>query len=199
MRRLRGPALTAVLATALAACGSDGSSTSSESSPVPSVKAPLPSSRPTDSAAHLPSARPVDELDASEVVLEWARLAYSYDTMYDIHPHTAFLRADRYLTVDRRAAERAYRPASAPGAQWGTWSSHAAWITAAVELTAPDEDTPADTTVLAYRAVVVQGAAHGRDGWKGTGPRLRAYLTLVREEASDPWRISQITTNEATD
>ncbi|MFJ3825995.1 hypothetical protein [Streptomyces nodosus] len=147
----------------------------------------------------MPRARTIDERDASAVAVEWARLAYGYDTMYDTHPHTAFLRADHYLTAEQRAAERAYQPASAPGEQWNTWSSHAAWISAAVELADPDEDTPADTLVLAYRAVVVKGKAHGRDGWTGAGPRLRAYLTLTRNSASAPWRISEITTDEATD
>ncbi|MCZ7458210.1 hypothetical protein [Streptomyces sp. WMMC940] len=164
-----------------------------------SAKAPAPTSRPTDSGARLPQAKRIDESDASAVALEWARLAYGYDTAYDVHPHAGILRTARYLTAERREAERAYQPASAPGARWSTWSSHSAWISSAVELADLDEAPRADTPITAYRAVVVQGTAHGRDGWTGPGPQLHAYLTLARDSGSAPWRISEITTNEATD
>ncbi|MFI2373176.1 hypothetical protein [Streptomyces sp. NPDC018833] len=166
---------------------------------MPSAKAPLPALRPTDSGARLPHAEEIDERDASAVAVEWARLAYGYDTVYDTHPHAGVLRASRYLTAEQRSAEREYTPASAAGAQWNTWSSHEAWTTAHAGLADPDEDAPADTAVLAYRTVSVEGTAHGRDGWRGPGPRLHAGLTLTRGDASSPWRISQVIVDQATD
>lgn len=198
-RRLRTAAVLIALTLALVACGGDGEGAEAgpaSGSPTPSAKAPAPSPRSQDADAHLPRARKVNEGDAGAVAVEWARIAYSYDTAYDTHPHDGALRAARYLTSEQRAVERSFTPAAGPGAQWGTWSEHGAWTTPAVALADPDEHAT-DSATVAYRAVSVEGKARGRDGWKGKGPRLHAYLTLTRDGASAPWRISEINAVEA--
>ncbi|WP_328554024.1 MULTISPECIES: hypothetical protein [unclassified Streptomyces] len=174
--------------------GAPGSSPSA----VPSVapKAPIPSGRPLGADAHVPSPSGVDGTDATEVSEAWAEVAYGYDTKYDYGPHDAVLRSARWFTASKAAAERSYHPASGPGEEWNTWAGHRAWTT--VDVTADDDaDGPADTAVLAYRALFVEGTAHGRDGWTGTGPRANVYLRLTRAGGGRPWHISEATTVEA--
>ncbi|WP_406838419.1 hypothetical protein ACICHK_23340 [Streptomyces sp. AHU1] len=195
--------VTGVLA--LTGCGlrdhrDDVGAPGSSSSAVPSVapKAPLPSGRPLDADAHVPSPSGVDGTDATEVSEAWAEVAYGYDTKYDYGPHDAVLRSTRWFTPAKAAAERSYHPASGAGAAWNTWAGHRAWTT--VTVTADDDaDGPADTAVLAYRALFVEGTAHGRDGWTGTGPRANVYLKLTRAGGGRPWRVAEVETVEAAD
>lgn len=176
--------------------GAPGSSPSA----VPSVapKASLPPGRPLGTDAHVPSPSAVDGTDATEVSEAWAEVAYGYDTKYDYGPHDAVLRSARWFTPAKAAAERSYHPASGAGAEWNTWAGHRAWTTVTVT---PDDDAdgPADTAVLAYRALFVDGTAHGRDGWTGTGPRANVYLKLTRASGGRPWRVADVTTVEAAD
>ncbi|MEV6198239.1 hypothetical protein AB0M19_38330 [Streptomyces sp. NPDC051920] len=176
--------------------GAPGSSPSA----VPSVapKASLPPGRPLGTDAHVPSPSAVDGTDATEVSEAWAEVAYGYDTKYDYGPHDAVLRSARWFTPARAAAERSYHPASGAGAEWNTWAGHRAWTT--VDVTPDDDaDGPPDTAVLAYRALFVDGTAHGRDGWTGTGPRANVYLKLTRASGGRPWRVADVTTVEAAD
>ncbi|MFI6490707.1 hypothetical protein [Streptomyces sp. NPDC050564] len=170
----------------------------SSPSAVPSVapKAPLPSGRPLGADARVPSPSGVDGTDATEVSEAWAEVAYGYDTKYDSGPHDAVLRSARWFTAKKAAAERSYRPASGAGNDWNTWAGHKAWTT--VDVTADDDgDGPVDTAVLAYRALFVEGTAHGRDGWTGTGPRANVYLKLTRAGRGQPWHVDEVTAVEA--
>ncbi|MFE1286581.1 hypothetical protein [Streptomyces sp. NPDC058751] len=190
---------------ALTSCGlrdhrDDVGAPGSSPSAVPSVapKASLPAGRPLGEDAHVPSPSGVDGTDATEVSEAWAEVAYGYDTKYDYGPHDAVLRSARWFTPARAAAERSYRPASGAGAEWNAWAGHRAWTT--VDVTADDEaDGPADTAVLAYRALFVEGTAHGRDGWTGTGPRASVYLKLTRAGDGRPWRVAEVEAVEAAD
>lgn len=176
------------------AVGLPGSSPSA----VPSVapKAPLPSGRPLGADARVPSPSGVDGTDATEVSEAWAEVAYGYDTKYDSGPHDAVLRSARWFTAKKAAAERSYRPASGAGNDWNTWAAHKAWTT--VDVTADDDgDGPLDTAVLAYRALFVEGRAHGRDGWTGTGPRANVFLKLTRPGRGQPWHVDEVTAVEA--
>ncbi|MGJ5953139.1 hypothetical protein [Streptomyces neyagawaensis] len=159
-------------------------------------KAPLPSGKPLGDDAHVPSPSGVDDLDATSVSRAWVEVAYGYDTKYDMSPHDAVLRTARWLTPDKRKAERAYRPASGAGENWNSWASHKAWTTVEVEFD-DDGDAPSDTATEAYRAVFVDGEAHGRDGWTGTGPQATVYLKLVRSGKGEPWRVDDVRTVEA--
>ncbi|MFD6554958.1 hypothetical protein [Streptomyces sp. NPDC058398] len=172
----------------------------SSPSVVPSVapKASLPPGRPLGTDAHVPSPSGVDGTDATAVSEAWAEVAYGYDTKYDYGPHDAMLRSARWFTASKAAAERSYHSASGAGAQWNTWAGHRAWIT--VDVTADDDaDGPADTAVLAYRALFVEGTAHGRDGWTSAGPRANVYLKLTRAGGGRPWHVAEVTTVEAAD
>ncbi|WP_329615726.1 hypothetical protein OG244_23785 [Streptomyces brevispora] len=194
MPRLSAAAAAVVVTLMLAGCaggGDDAAPTSPSSSAPPLVKVPAASSRPLDADAHVPRPRQIDEHDASAVALAWAELSYCYDTAYDAYPHAARLRAARYLTPEKAAMARSYSPASGPGAQWNTWASHRAWTQAHAALADPDEEAEPDTGTRAYRVVSVDGTAHGRDGWKGPGPRLHAYLTLTRNGKDAPWRVRE--------
>jgi len=174
--------------------GAGGSSPSAEPSVAP--KAPLPSGKPLGADAHVPSPSGVHATDATSVSEAWAEVAYGFDTKYDSSPHDALLRSARWLTAKRAADERSYHPASGAGDDWNTWAGHKAWTT--VSVTADDDgDGPSDTAVLAYRALFVNGTAHGRDGWTGTGPRANVYLTLTRTGRGEPWRIKDVTTVDA--
>jgi hypothetical protein len=172
----------------------------SSPSGVPSVapKASLPPGRKLGADAHVPSPSGVDGTDATAVSEAWVEVAYGYDTKYDYGPHDAVLRSARWFTPAKAAAERSYHPASGAGAQWNTWAGHRAWTT--VDVTVDDDaDGPADTAVLAYRAYYVDGTAHGRDGWTGTGPRANVYLELTRAGGGRPWRVADVETVEAAD
>ncbi|WP_051371480.1 hypothetical protein [Streptomyces sp. 142MFCol3.1] len=167
-------------------------------SAVPSVapKAPLPSGRPLGADARVPRPSGVDGTDATDVSEAWAEVAYGYDTKYDSGPHDAVLRSARWFTAKKAAAERSYRPASGAGDAWNTWAGHKAWTT--VEVTPDDDgDGPRDTAVLAYRALYVDGTAHGRDGWTGTGPRANVFLKLTRAGQGQPWHVDEVNAVEA--
>ncbi|WP_218963933.1 hypothetical protein [Streptomyces sp. HG99] len=144
----------------------------------------------------MPSPSGVDGADATEVAEAWAEVAYGHDTKYDSGPHDAMLRSARWFTAKKAAAERSYRPASGAGEEWNTWADHKAWTT--VGVTSDDDgDGPVDTDVLAYRALFVEGTAHGRDGWTGTGPRANVFLKLTRAGRGQPWRVADVTAVEA--
>jgi hypothetical protein len=159
-------------------------------------KAPVPSGKPLGADAHVPHPGVVDDNDATAVAKAWAEVAYGYDTKYDTSPHDAELRASRWLTERKAAAERTYQAASGPGNDWNTWAEHRAWTTVTVgsEL---EDDAPKDSEQVAYRSLVIEGTAHGRDGWTGTGPRLNAYVKLVRSAVGEPWRVDDVTVVEA--
>ncbi|MGW1004951.1 hypothetical protein [Streptomyces sp. NPDC002520] len=196
--------LTAVAGlTLLAGCGlpdhrvddaRPGGSASATPSFVP--KAPLPSGKALGPDAHIADPGGVKGTDAGAVAKAWAELAYNYDTKYDSGPHDAVLRASRWLTEREAKAESRYRPESGPGYQWITWAKHRAWTTVTVTSELED-DAPVDSDTVAYRSLVVEGRAHGRDGWSGTGPRLNAYVKLVRSTVGTPWRVDDVTVVEA--
>ncbi|GGV18324.1 hypothetical protein GCM10010260_67650 [Streptomyces filipinensis] len=191
--------LTAVSGFALlSACGlpdhrvddaKHGATASAGPSFVP--KAPVPSGKALGPDAHVAHPGNVNGTDASVVAKAWAELAYSYDTKYDTSPHDAVLRASRWFTERKAADERQYQPASGPGVEWNTWAKHHAWTTVTVSSELED-DAPRDSKTVAYRSLVVRGTAHGRDGWTGTGPRLNAYVKLVRSVAGAPWRVDDV-------
>ncbi|MGW7277387.1 hypothetical protein ACWGIV_03545 [Streptomyces sp. NPDC054844] len=174
--------------------GGDGGTGPAASSFTP--KAPLPSGKPLDADARVPSPSPVDESDATAVAEAWAEIAYSHDTAYDISPHDAALRAARFLTPDRAAVLREYRPVSGPGDQWNTWADHRAWTTVEVEADL-DGDAPPDAPREAHRGLFVEGEAHGRDGWRGEGPQVNAFVKLTRVGPGRPWQVADVTVVEA--
>ncbi|WDM12004.1 hypothetical protein J3S85_10945 [Streptomyces lavenduligriseus] len=174
--------------------GGDGGKPAASSSFTP--KAPLPSGRGLDADAHVPAPPKADESDATAVAEAWARIAYSHDTAYDTSPHDAALRAARFLTPRGAAALREYRPVSGPGDQWNTWAGHRAWTTVDVEADL-DGDAPPDAPREAYRALFVKGEAHGRDGWRGEGPRVNVFLKLTRVGPGRPWQVADVTLVEA--
>ncbi|MET7703904.1 hypothetical protein [Streptomyces sp. NPDC005485] len=174
--------------------GAAGSSPSAAPSVAP--KAPLPSGKPLGADAQVPSPTGVEATDATAVSKAWTEVAYGYDTKYDTSPHDAVLRSARWFTAKKAADERSYRPASGAGDAWNVWADHKAWTTVSVTFD-DDGDGPTDTPSLAYRALFVNGKAHGRDGWTGTGPRANVFLTLTRSGKGKPWRVSQVTTVDA--
>ncbi|MER5495505.1 hypothetical protein [Streptomyces sp. NPDC002490] len=195
------PLLTALTALVLlAGCGlPDRREDREGSTPAPASvapKAPVPPGRPLGPGARVPRLTGVDERDPGEVATAWARTAYGHDTAYDTSPQDAQVRAARWLTGRRAAAEREHRPASGPGTRWDEWARHRAWTT--VEVTDELVDhAPADSGTTAHRWLVVNGTAHGRDEWKGPGPRLHAYVKLVRSSAGTPWRVDDVAVVEA--
>ncbi|WP_308114275.1 hypothetical protein [Streptomyces brasiliscabiei] len=202
VRRAAAVALaTATGVAVLAACGLEdhrdtaGGSTATSEPPF-TPKAPLPSGRPLGPDAHVPSPTGVDDEDATAVAEAWTEVAYGHDTKYDTGPHDAVLRSARWFTAAKAKAERSYRPAGGAGDQWNSWAAHKAWTTVEVE---PDDDgdTPPDSSRDAYRALFVDGTAHGRDGWTGTGPQATVYVKLVRSGKGEPWRVDEVRTVEA--
>jgi hypothetical protein len=177
--------------------GQGGSSASARPSFVP--KAPMPSGKPLGPDARVPDPGAVDDSDPTSVSKAWAEMTYSYDTKYDKSPHDAVLRAVRWCSKRKAAAERSYQAASGPGADWNAWARHRAWttVTVSVESEELEDDAPQDTEKVAHRSLVVEGKAHGRDGWTGDGPRLTAYTKLVRSAVGEPWRVDDVIVVEA--
>ncbi|MCN9241340.1 hypothetical protein NGF19_11155 [Streptomyces sp. RY43-2] len=159
-------------------------------------KAPVSHGKPLGPDAQVPTPGVVDDNDATAVAKAWAEVVYGYDTKYDTSPHDAVLRATRFFTERKAAAERSYQSASGPGDGWNTWAKHQAWtkVTVSSEL---EDDAPRDAEQLAYRSLIVDGTAIGRDGWTGTGPRLNAYVKLVRSSVGKPWRVDDASVVEA--
>ncbi|MFY1636172.1 hypothetical protein ACN27F_23340 [Solwaraspora sp. WMMB335] len=140
--------------------------------PYPTARTPAPDAR-------VPTVGAVDLADPTAVATAWAIHAYSYDTLYDATPHNAVLRATRYLTPEAAAVEHSYMPYAAPGARWNAWAAHEAWTS--VQVTVGNEPHPPDTGTTAYRQLIVEGIAHGRDGWTGPGPHVVLFFTLDRD------------------
>lgn len=184
----------------LAACGLEdhretaGGGTATSAPPF-TPKAPLPSGRPLGPDAHVPRPTGVDGTDATAVAEAWMQVAYGHDTKYGTGPHDAVLRSARWFTAARAKAERSYRPASGAGEQGNSWAAHEAWTTVDVE--ADDGDAPADSARDAYRALLVDGTAHDRDGWTGTGPQATVYVKRVRPGKGEPRRVDGVRTVEA--
>lgn len=174
--------------------GQGGGSASAQPSIAP--KAPVPSGKPLGPDAQVPDPGAVDDSDPTSVSKVWAEMTYSYDTKYDTSPHDAVLRAVRWCSKRKAAAERSYQAAGGPGAEWNTWAQHRAWTTVTVSIELED-DSPQDTEKVAHRSLVVEGKAHGRDGWTGHGPRLTAYTKLVRSAVGEPWRVDDVIVVEA--
>ncbi|MDX3673238.1 hypothetical protein [Streptomyces europaeiscabiei] len=201
-RRAGAVALATVTGVAvLAACGLEdhretAGGTTASSEPPFTPKAPLPSGKRLGPDAHVPSPTGVDDTDATAVAEAWVEVAYGHDTKYDTGPHDAVLRSVRWFTAAKAKAERSYRPASGAGDQWNSWAAHEAWTTVEVE---PDDDgdAPSDSSRDAYRALFVDGTAHGRDGWTGTGPQATVYVKLARSGKDEPWRVDEVRTVEA--
>lgn len=203
-RALAGLLASATALVLLAGCGlpdqrqsapgQGGASASAEPSFVP--KAPVPSGKPLGPDAHVPDPGAVDDSDPTAVSEAWAETTYSYDTKYDTSPHDAVLRAARWTSKRKADAERSYQSVSGPGYEWNVWAKHRAWTTVKVSIEEED-DSPEDTEKLAYRSLVVEGEAHGRDGWTGHGPRLTAHTKLVRSTAGEPWRVDDVIVVEA--
>ncbi|WP_051722646.1 hypothetical protein [Streptomyces albus] len=195
--------VSAAALIALAGCGLPGLGGGS-SEPTPKVspeasftaKAPVPSGKPLGPGAKVPSPPDADFGDPTSVATAWAVTAYSHDTAYDAGPHDAVLRAARYATEKLAAAEREHRPAAGAGGQWLLWAEHKAWTTVKTSLET-DGDAPSDTATTAWRQIAVTGKARGRDGWSGPGPRLHAFVQLVRDGRGDPWRVSKVNVVEA--
>ncbi|MER7399675.1 hypothetical protein ABT381_29665 [Streptomyces sp. NPDC000151] len=154
-------------------------------------KAPLPSAKPLGPDAHVPEEPKPDRRDATAVAKAWALVAYSYDTKYDMSPHDAILRAVPYLTGKKAKEERGYHPAAGAGNEWNTWAKHKAWTKVKLHLEV-DGDAPADTSTKAHRQISVSGTATGRDEWRGVGPRVQAFVTLVRSDAKGDWQVSRV-------
>ncbi|MEU7486826.1 hypothetical protein [Streptomyces sp. NPDC042319] len=195
MRRAGLAAAVAVSLTALAGCGLPGLERPEQkvkpTEPSFAEKAPLPSAKPLGPDAKVPEAPKPDRSDATAVAEAWALVAYSYDTKYDMSPHDAILRAIPYLTSKKAKDERSYHPAAGAGNEWNTWAKHKAWTKVKLHLEV-DGDAPADTPTKAHRQISVAGTATGRDGWKGVGPRVQAFVTLVRTNKKADWQVSRV-------
>ncbi|WP_431679097.1 hypothetical protein [Kitasatospora sp. KL5] len=199
----RAAAAGAVLLLGCVACGAPPDPFGVRSQPRATASDAVPSADPPSVAAPLPSGRPLGpdspitpppaggRQDPTAVALAWAATAYGYDTAYDISPHDALLRAAAAGLLDDRLAgqEREYAPRAGAGADWLGWSRHRAWTEAGAVL-GTEEHSP-DTERSAQRQLLVDGTAHGRDGWNGPGPKAAVFLTLERG-ADGHWRISQI-------
>ncbi|MFI0817282.1 hypothetical protein ACH4TX_12355 [Streptomyces sp. NPDC021098] len=186
----------AVAAVLLSGCGLPGLDSGSEPEASPSKatfvpKAPVPSGKSLGPDAHVPDPPRPDGKDATEVAKAWAVVAYGYDTKYDTSPHDAVLRASPYFTKKKAAEEREYSPAAGSGEQWNNWAAHKAWTKATVTLQV-DGDSPPDKKTVVWRQLAIVGTAYGRDGWKGKGARVQAFVKLVRSDGAEPWRISMV-------
>ncbi|WP_346098647.1 hypothetical protein [Streptomyces olivaceiscleroticus] len=195
MRRAGLAATVAVSLAGLAGCGLPGLERPEQkvkpTQPTFAEKAPLPSASPLGPDAHVPEPPVPNRHDATAVAKAWALVAYSYDTKYDVSPHDAILRAVPYLTSKKAKDERSYRPAAGAGNEWNTWAKHKAWTTVKLHLEV-DGDAPADTPTKAHRQISVSGTATGRDDWKGVGPRVQAFVTLVRTNTKGDWQVSRV-------
>ncbi|MFI9028573.1 hypothetical protein [Streptomyces sp. NPDC053560] len=195
MRRAGLAVAVAASLAGLTGCGLPGLESPDEkpkaTQPSFAEKAPLPSASPLGPDAHVPEAPDPDRHDATAVAKAWALMAYSYDTKYDVSPHDAILRTTPYLTSKKAKDERSYHPAAGAGNEWNTWAKHKAWTKVKLHLEV-DGDAPADTPTKAHRQISVAGTATGRDGWKGVGPRVQAFVTLVRTSAKDDWQVSRV-------
>ncbi|UQX02513.1 hypothetical protein [Streptomyces sp. RerS4] len=199
VRKALGAALTtAVCVVLLTGCGLKDlrDDKGAGPAPVPSVsetfpiKAPLPAGKPLDGQAKVKPVPSPDPADPSAVARAWLMTAYSYDTAYDTGPQDANLRALGYLTDKQAEVERSYRPGAGSGAAWATWAEHKAWTT--VEITADEDDQgPGDTPTSSFRTFLVDGKAHGRDGWTGTGPQLTAFVELTMT-GPGTWKVAGV-------
>ncbi|MFG1913068.1 hypothetical protein [Kribbella sp. NPDC048928] len=216
-----GPVRRTVLAAlgfvvlAATGCSNDGTANQQPSEPAasppaatvtgtpgpPSVPAtpvtpdPIPTGNPTKTpAGGLPRPAQVNSLNASAVAATVAAVTYRYDTAIDNSPSDAQRRATPWLTP-AYAAQLTGGPAAAPGAEWNTWAQHRAYTTSTA-VDATEDGAPPDTTTRADRSIAVTVTPIGRDRWHGTPQQYVLFITLTRDGAAAPWRVSQLQVQE---
>ncbi|WP_327072044.1 hypothetical protein [Kitasatospora sp. NBC_01302] len=193
------------LLLALAGCGmpmTPGSNTAPASAAGPQAAPPTgttpslphptyPTGSPGTPRGLLPDPAHVNGQDPDAVAQAALTLMYAMDTTFDTTPHDATVRAAPFLTAVYADTLKSHQPASAPGAQWQTWTAHHAYTTATVT-PAQDPGRPADTDTTAYRQYTITTTAHGDDGYTDpTGPAGTAYVVLTRA-SSGPWQVSTV-------
>ncbi|MGK3944964.1 hypothetical protein ABK046_42040 [Streptomyces caeruleatus] len=136
----------------------------------------------------------IDQRQADAVARGTLTVMWTFDSAIDHGPHDASVRAADagWLTRAYAARLRAYRPRSAPGAQWNEWASHRAYTIVTLQKT-EDAARPADTDTEAWRQWTVTTTPSGRDGWSAKPTTVIAYVHLTRTATDKTWRVDDVT------
>lgn len=157
---------------------------------VPSLK-PIPPGHPGTPPVPLPAPSSVKGDDPEAVSRAVVTIQWTVDTSIDNSRHDAALRAAPFLEPAYLAFLKAHPPVAAPGAEWAEWTRHRAYTTVATR--ALHDERPADSATEARRQWLVTTTPRGRDGWSGRPTTTTAFVTMTRERAGAPWRVSGIT------
>lgn len=157
---------------------------------VPSLE-PIPPGHPGTPPVPLPAPSSVKGDDPEAVSQAVITIQWTMDTSIDNSRHDAALRAAPFLEPQYLAALKAHPPVAAPGAEWAEWARHRAYTTVATR--ALHDERPEDSATEAHRQWLVTTTPHGRDNWTGRPTTNTAFVTMTRENAGSPWRVSGIT------
>jgi len=159
----------AAVAALVAAVGCAGPAV--EAPPEPSPAASAPASPPAAPPPGVPGYRYEDPAD---VCHRFAAALFSADTTVDSGPADAPLRAAGY--ADAALAATLVRPTV--DGRWPLWREHRARLHTQVSGHA-DSEAPVDSTVAAYRAMLVAATPVGDHGWRGWTQTTLLYCTLA--------------------
>jgi hypothetical protein len=106
----------------------------------------------------------------------------------DTGPASAIRRALAYLAPPMSTDVLDAPPVAAPGAQWNSWSAHAAVLTPTI--TPGTDDTPPATPTTLYRQYEITQTVRGAGGWTTSPLRTTVFVTLVHTPSG--WRIAEV-------
>ncbi|MFC5750719.1 hypothetical protein [Actinomadura rugatobispora] len=115
---------------------------------------------------------------------------YTVDSTIDVGMRDARLRAARYLTPDYTTKIKTEPMQFIPE----QWRQHRAYLVVRLEPLAREAGAPSDGPTVAYRQWEMTTIPTGRDRWRGTPSKWMVYMGLVRSSERDPWRISEVLT-----
>ena len=143
-----------------------------EAPPEPSPAASAPASPPA--ALSPPGVPGYRYEDPADVCHRFAAALFSADTTVDSGPADAPLRAAGY--ADAALAATLVRPTV--DGRWPLWREHRARLHTQVSGHA-DSEAPVDSTVAAYRAMLVAATPVGDHGWRGWTQTTLLHCTLA--------------------
>lgn len=134
----------------------------------------------------------VDEHNSSAVALMASKVTACWDTALDKTPVDGQRRAIPLLS--KHLADVLSQPlggnggGSAPG--WKPLVAHHGWMKVTAVIADEDGGTP-DTATQALHEVMVTATGHAK-GWTSTPMRTLQIVHMTRNDASQPWRVTQI-------
>lgn len=148
----------------------------------------VPTGAPGTPAGGVPDPATVDDADPDAVAVAALTAMFSMDTAIDLSPSDADRRAIPWLSEAFADGVRAGSP-SGGGADWIALTEHQGYTVVDQVFDVSEDGAPTDSDQHVYRIYQVTYTPTGRDGWTGEPVTYYYYLTLIRADTTQPWRL----------